>query len=96
MDGKSYMNPAHGKHMEGGHEAPPHHAPAGHHPPHIHIHRAAGKTHVHILHHDSAPEMHEHDPNDTEGIKAHIDEHYGAGGDADAMEPEEDGGGADL
>jgi hypothetical protein len=74
------MNPQRGKHMEAGDVSE---ESGQHHVPHIHIHPhhdESGKhvkTHVHIMHHDGKHEMHEHEPGDSEGIAAHVHQHFG-------------------
>lgn len=77
-----FMNPAHGKHMEGKKEAPIHEAPAheeqhGGEAPSIHIHSHSKGTTVHIMHSDGRHEAHEHGKGDAEGIAAHIHTHIG-------------------
>lgn len=96
MAGKFSMNPQRNAHMEQGMGVQPgeeaddvKQGSGQHHPPHIHIHKGhGGKTHVHIMHHDKEDEHHEHDEGDTEGVKTHVDAHYGSGG-GEKMEPPE-------
>lgn len=95
-----FMNKQHGKHM-GHDEAAPaaehgeHHAAGAEHKPSIHIHSHAKGHTVHIMHKDGAHEKHEHEHGDTEGIKAHIDEHLGQdhGYSSDGLEEDEFGAG---
>jgi hypothetical protein len=78
-----FMNKAHGAHMTG---KPQSAEPSGdvhqesgeHHAPSIHIHsHSAGHT-VHIMHKDGRHTKTEHQSGDTEGIKAHIEQHLGS------------------
>ena len=74
MASRHFMNKQHGAHMgaEGFNKAR-----KGKTPPHVHIHSDGSKVHVHVMHHDRQPEHHEHEHHDIEGIKSHIDEHFG-------------------
>lgn len=85
-----FMNKARGRHMSGeamgGEQRPEneHHAGAL---PDIHIKSHANGHTVHIMHQDGRHEPFEHEHGDTDGIKAHIDEHLGHGSHEEGGEP---------
>jgi hypothetical protein len=84
-----FMNPAVGRHMTEGrkamsetdsaHGGTEKGGKAGSKMPQMHIHTHSKGHTVHVMHANGKHEQHEHAHGDTEGMKAHIDQHFGSG-----------------
>lgn len=63
--------------------------------PHVHMHPhndGSGKVTVHVMHHGGKHTKHVHESGDTEGMAAHIHEHFGGGEPMMAQDSESDSG----
>lgn len=85
---RHFMNPQHAKHMGGSQDVGQH--SGQHQPPQIHMGAAGDKMRVTVTHHDGNVETSDHDFGDTDGMKSHIDKHYGQGfqGQGHGIKPE--------